>query len=111
MCGTELIHNRNPEPQYAYWQKCTEAANRPQYFHILQYRPLEGKLADLNLAMEAAILDCAPDVHKLFFTEFAPIKLWLTLLVRYEPSNSLDDPERKGFDQYLSAPATRVFRL
>ena len=78
--------------------------------HIFQYSPLEGKLADLNLAMEGAVLDCAPDVHKLILKEFAPIKLWITVLVRYEPANPLDDPERHGFDQYLSAPATRVFR-
>ena len=63
----------------------------------------------MGLALEGAYVDVVTDIEDAFEELGNSFKCWMTLLVHYEPVNPNDEIHR-GFDAYLSAPPTRIFK-
>ena len=78
-------------------------------FQQIRFFPNNNALPDLDLALDGALVDFGADVHQTIMEYGGAAKIWITLQVRYEPTNPEDD-ERHEFLQFLSATATRFFR-
>ena len=100
---------RNPHPRGAYKEKGEEINPVFYYFKQLTYNPLEISKPDLGLALAGAIIDMGPDIDVMFTEYGKSFKCWIVLLVYYEPINP-NDQAHKGFDAYLSAAPTRIFK-
>ena len=65
-------------------------------------------MLDLDQALSGARVDCARDLHKQLFEFGGAAKVWMTLLVEYEPVNPMAN--KQPFEQYLCAAPTRIFK-
>ena len=54
-------------------------------------------------------MDCALDLHNQLIDFDGAAKVWITVLVEYEPTKPESD-KRLAFEQYLSATPTRIFK-
>ena len=100
---------RNPNPRRAYWKKGELIGPPFPYFQHHAYNPLENSKPDFGLALEGAYIDVGSDIEDAFEEFENSFKCWMTLLVHYEPVNP-NDETHKGFDAYLIAPPTRIFK-
>ena len=91
-----------------YWQQSQTVGAQVKSFRQIKYLPLPNALPDLDQALFGARLDCAKDLHKQLIDYGGAAKVWMTLLVEYEPVNPLTN--KVPFEQYLSAAPTRIFR-
>ena len=64
-------------------------------------------MPDLDQALSEARVDCARDLLKQLFEFGEAAKVWMTVLVEYEPVNLMAN--KQPFEQYLSAAPTRIF--
>ena len=100
---------RNPNPRRAYWEKGELIGPQFHYFKHFEYKPLENSKPGLGQALEGAYIDIAPDMNDTFEELGNSFKCWITIKVHYEPVNP-NDETHKGFDAYLSASPTRIFK-
>jgi hypothetical protein len=89
------------------WRKCWSIIS---FFRQIRYFPLEKQTPNLILELEGAIADCRYDVQRMHNEYRIGCKCWITVEVHYEPVNPREDKHKK-FDKYLSAPATRIFKI
>ena len=73
------------------------------------YDSLKNTKPDLGLALEGAYIDVGPDLNNTFEEFGNTFKCWMVIKVHYEPVNP-NDETHKGFDAYLSAAQTRIFK-
>ena len=94
-------------PNRVYWQPSTRI--RPQMVHFtqLRYLPFSVSKPDLDIALEAISVDCGTDIRRMI-DGYGSAKVWLTIQVRYEPANPLNE-KYKTFEFYLSCAPTRFF--
>ena len=100
---------RNPHPRRAYWEKGEEIFPAFYYFKEYAYLPLETSKPDLGLALAGAIIDMGLDLDGMFSKYGQAFNCWMVLQVHYEPVNP-NDETHQGFDAYLSAAPTRIFK-
>ena len=93
----------------AYWAIGEKFGPPLLNFQQIRYFPIDNALPDLGLALDGALLDCGGDVHRTIMEYEGAAKIWMTVQVRYEPAN-VEDDNRHGFTQFLSATATRFFK-
>ena len=74
----------------------------------IKYRLLPNAVNHLYQALSGARLDCGEDLHKQLIEFGGAAKVWMTVLVEYEPINPLTN--NIPFEEYLSAAPTRIFR-
>ena len=60
-----------------------------RHFRQIIYLPLPNAVPDLDQALSGARLDCARDLHKELNEFGGAAKVWMTLLVKYEPVNPI----------------------
>ena len=77
-------------------------------FRQMKYLPLPNAVPDLYQALSKARLDCGQDLHKQLIEFGGAAKVWMTVQVKYEPVNPLEN--KQPFKQYLSAPPTLMFK-
>ena len=65
-------------------------------------------MPDFDQALYKGKLDCGMDLYKQLIEFGGAAKVWMTVLVVYEPVNS--QANMQPFEQYLSAAPTRMFR-
>jgi hypothetical protein len=70
----------------------------------------EEQTRNLILELLGAIFDCGEDVERMHNEYRSGCKCWMTFEFHYEVVNTSDD-KHKEFDQYLSAPAIRIFKI
>ena len=75
----------------------------------IQYLQLPNAVSNLDKAFNGSWVDCGFDLHNQLEEFGGAAKVWITVLVRYEPANP-DTDKRQVFDQYLSAAPTRIFK-
>ena len=95
--------------QRAYWALGQPVGAPVRNFRQIQYLPLPTAQSDLDQALSGALVDCASDIDKQLKEYGGAAKVWITVLVRYEPAKP-DTDKREAFDQYLSATPTRIFK-
>ena len=95
--------------QRAYWAPGQPVGAPVQNFRQIKYLPLPNSLFDLDQALSGALVDCVFDIDKQLIEFGGAAKVWITVQVRYEPAKPETD-KREGFDQYLSAAPTRIFK-
>ena len=61
------------------------------------------------MGLEGAYIDVGEDLEDAFEDFGNSFKCWMVLNVHYEPVNP-NDETHKGFDAYLAAPPTRIFK-
>ena len=91
-----------------YWQPGQPIGAPVSNFRQINYLPLPNALHDLDQALTGARLDCGRDLHKQLIEFGGAAKVWMTVLVEYEPINPMAN--NKPFEQYLSAAPTRMCR-
>ena len=91
-----------------YWQPGHPVGAPVKTFCQMKYLPLPNAVPDLDQAISGARLDCVKDLHKQLIDYGGASKVWMTLLVEYEPDIPLAN--KVPFEQYLSAAPTRIFR-
>ena len=92
----------------AYWAPGHPIGAPVLNFRQLQYLPLPNAEPDLNKALQGSWIDCGLDLHKQLIEFGGAAKVWMTVLVEYEPVNPMVN--KQPFDQYLSATPTRIFK-
>ena len=103
IANTSVIHKR------AYWAPGELVGAPIRYFRQMQYFPLLNVLPILDQALSGAWVDCALDLHNQLSEFGGAAKVWITILVQYEPTKPESD-KRQAFEQYLSAIPTRIFK-
>ena len=93
----------------SYWNVGQRVGPPTRYFTMIEYLPLETSRPDLDIALHGALTDCGQDVKRIL-DEFTCAKVWMSVLVVYEPANIRDD-KREEFQQYLSSAPTRLSKL
>lgn len=101
---------RDFNPIRAYWTNGELIGAPFHYFRQIRYFPRNGIIPNIILALEGAIVDCGPDIHKMLCNYRASCKFWMTLQVQSESLNPWDG-HYKECDQFLSAPVTRLFKI
>ena len=90
-----------------YWQPGQPIGVPVSHFCQIKYLPLPNSVPDLDQALSEARVDCARDLLKQLFEFGEAAKVWMTVLVEYEPVNLMAN--KQPFEQYLSAAPTRIF--
>ena len=105
-----MARNFTGRPQHIsnlYWQQGQPGSAPVRSFRQIKYLFLPNAAPDLDQARSGAILDGAKDLHKQLIDCNGAAKVWMTLLVEFEPFNHLAN--KVPFEQYLSAVPTRIF--
>ena len=92
----------------AYWSDGHPVGAPVLNFRQLQFLPLTDALPDLGKALQEVWLDCGLDLHKQLIEYGGAAKVWMTVLVEYEPVNPMANKQPN--DHYLSATPTRIFK-
>ena len=94
----------------AFWAPGQFVGAPVRNFRQILYLPLEDAVPILDQALSGALVDCASDLHNQLIEFDGAAKVWITVLVQYEPTKPESD-RRQAFEQYLSATQTRIFKL
>ena len=91
-----------------YWQQGQPVGAPVRSIRQIKYLPLPNAVPDFDQALSGARLNCTKDLHKQLIDYNGPAKVWMTLLVEYEPVNPLAN--KVSFELYRNAAPTRIFR-
>ena len=106
-----MVNNLAPRipRRRAYWAAGQPVGSPVLNFRQLQYLPLPKADPDLAKALQGAWVDCGLDLHKQLIEFGGVAKVWMTVLVEYEPVNPMAN--KQPVEQYLSATLTRIFKI
>ena len=76
-----------------YWKQGQPVGALVRTFRQIKYLPLPNAVPDLDQALSGARLDCGRDLHKQLIEFGGAAKVWMTVLVKYEPVNPLANKE------------------
>ena len=91
-----------------YWQPGQPIGAPISNFRQIKYLYFSNSVPDLYKARSGARVDCRRDLHNQLIEFGGAAKVWMTVLVKYEPVNPLANTQ--PFELYLSAAPTRMFR-
>ena len=90
--SNDMARNLIGRPQQIpnlYWQQGNPVGAPVRSFRQIKYLPLPNAVPDLDQALSGARLDCAKNLHKHLIVNGGATKVWMTLLMEYEPVNRL----------------------
>ena len=103
-----IFIERSRQVPNLYWQPGQPIGGPVSNFRQIKYLPLPNALPDLDQTLSGARLDCRWDLHKQLIEFGKAAKVWMTVLVEYEPVNFMGN--NQPFEQYLSVAPTRMCR-
>lgn len=78
------------------------------YFRQIKYLCFFNGVPDLDQAYSEARIDCARDLYKQLIVFGIAVKVWITMLVKYEPVNFITI--KQPFKKFLNASLTCMLK-
>ena len=96
----DMVNNLAPRipRRRAYWAAGQPVGAPVLNFRQLQYLPLPNAEPDLDKALQGAWVDCGLVLHKKLIEFGGAVKVWMTVLVEYEPVNPIAN--KQPLEQY-----------
>ena len=89
MIWREFSQNALKQIPNVYWQPGQPIDAPVTNFRQIKYLPLPNALPDLDQALSGARLDCGRNLHTQLIEFGGAAKVWMTVLVEYEPVNPM----------------------
>ena len=104
----EILSERPCHVSNLYWIFSQLIGAPVSNFRQIKYLLLPNAVFDLDKALSGARVDCEQDLHKQLINIGGAAKVWMSVLVQYEPVNPVAN--KQPVEQYLSDAPTRMLR-